>query len=98
MRRRAKEFADRQAGQPALRLAGLSAYGQKNRMAAQGADLIDAESVDEILHRLAEHDKKRPGAEWLFGNGYDESVIGEGRPPNIHENVFAPKAGNAGLP
>jgi len=26
-------FAHRQAGQPALRLAGLSAYGQKNRMA-----------------------------------------------------------------
>jgi predicted amidohydrolase YtcJ len=54
-------------------------------MAALGADLIGAESIHEILNRLAEYDKKHPGPQWLCGNGYDESFISEGRPPALHE-------------
>jgi hypothetical protein len=53
-------FAHRQAGQPALRLAGLSAYGQKNRMAGFKASRacwpIGKNTRDRNpLHRKAPH-------------------------------------------
>jgi hypothetical protein len=41
-------FAHRQAGQPALRLAGLSAYGQKNRMAGIKACRLCRQSFSPI--------------------------------------------------
>ena len=54
-------------------------------MAAQGADLIGAKTVHDLLNRLADWNTSHPGRTWLFGNGYDESVIAEGRAPNMHE-------------
>lgn len=54
-------------------------------MACQGADLVGAKSLDELLNRLAGWDKKFPGPTWLFGNGYDESTLAEARPPSRAE-------------
>jgi predicted amidohydrolase YtcJ len=54
-------------------------------MATLGADLIGARSIHEVLNRLADWDRKRPGEAWLFGNGYDESLLAEGRPPGLRD-------------
>jgi len=50
-------------------------------MGMMGVDLIGKRSIDEILDAVADY-ARNTQSEWIFGNGYDESIIAEGRPPN----------------
>ncbi len=54
-------------------------------MAMFGADLVGSASVEDLLERLAGFHRRHPDAEWLCANGYDESVMAEGRPPTLHD-------------
>ncbi|RLE72155.1 MAG: amidohydrolase, partial [Thermoprotei archaeon] len=48
-------------------------------------DLRSARSVDEILRAVRERAKQTPPGSWVVGQGWDTSIIGEGRPPNRWE-------------
>lgn len=47
--------------------------------------LHDCRSVREVLARVAARAAATPPGQWIVGRGWDESVLGEGRPPSRDE-------------
>lgn len=45
-------------------------------------DLTDARSVDEIVGRLGTYAGAHPRADWIFGYGYDQTMLDGGRHPS----------------